>query len=138
MDCLPGEIRTYTKAAAESLQVPVGMIASFVLSVLSLSIQGKFEIQVKQDWTETVNLYLLVIARPSERKSPALKEVTSPIFNYTEKENERRRPKIQKYEMEKKILTGRLKTIQESLSKQGEKSQYDIQDALDCQCCPAN
>lgn len=133
VDSLPDNIRPYVIGVAESLQVPVDMIASFVLSIISLCLQGKFQIKVKPDWYETINLYTLVIARPSERKSPALKETAAPVYKYVKEENERRHPEIVKYELERKVLSGKLKNIQDSLSKSGSKTKYTIQDALECQ-----
>ena len=133
VDSLPDNIRPYVIGVAESLQVPVDMIASFVLSIISLCLQGKFQIKVKPDWYETINLYTLVIARPSERKSPALKETAAPVYKYVKEENERRQPEIVKYELERKVLSGKLKNIQDSLSKSGSKTKYTIQDALECQ-----
>lgn len=109
------------------------MAASLVLVIMSLCIQGKFWINVKPDWTESLNLYVVVVGRPSERKTPTLKEVTKPIFRYVNEENERRKPAIKEYELKKKIISGQLKTIQEALSKKNSKTKYAIQDALDCQ-----
>lgn len=109
------------------------MIASFVLAILSLCIQGKHVIQVKPDWIETLNLYVLVVGRPSERKSPSLKEVSRPVLDYVREENEQRRPEIARYEIEKKILSGKMKSIQEALSKPNSKTKYTLQDALNCQ-----
>lgn len=87
---------------------------------------------VKPDWYETVNLYTLVIARPSERKSPALRETSAPVHEFIKKENERRQTDIAEYELKKKILTGKLKNIQDSLSRPSSKTKYTMQDALDC------
>lgn len=133
VECLPDEIRGYVQAVAESLQVPVDMVASFVIAILSMCVQGKYAVQVKPDWAEPINLYMVVIARPSERKSPALKEVTAPAFKYVKEENERRKPQVAGYELQKKILSGKLKTIQDALAKQSSKTKYKLQDALDCQ-----
>lgn len=133
VECLPDTIRTYIEAVAESLQVPVDMVASLVLAALSLCVQGKFYVKVKEDWVEPINLYMIVIGRPSERKSPVLTEIEKPIFSYMNEENERRRPEIKKYELQKKILNGRLKTIQEALSKNKKNNPYTMQDAFNCQ-----
>lgn len=130
---LPEEIKPYIEAAAESLQVPVDMIASFIITILSLCVQGKFWIKAKTDWEESLNLYIVVVGRPSERKSPALKETVRPLFKYMTEENEKRKPAISEYGLKKKILTGKLKHIQESLSKAGNKTKFTMQDAIDCQ-----
>ena len=133
VNSLPQEIKDYITAVSESFQVSVDMTATFVIGVMALCIQGKYAVRVKPDWVEPVNLYTLVVARPSERKSPVLKEITSPVFKFTKEENERRKPEIASYELQKKILSGKLKSIQESLSKAGDKTKYTMQDALDCQ-----
>lgn len=130
---LPEEIRPYIEAVSESLQVPVDMVATFVLSILSLCIQGKYWLNVKPDWTESLNLYVVVVGRPSERKSPTLKETTKPVFKYVEEENEKRQPYIAEYELKKKILTGRLKNIQDALAKMSKKNTYTMNDAIECQ-----
>ena len=104
MEALPDQIREYVEAVAESLQVPIDMVACDVLGVISLCVQGKFQIKVKEDWTEPLNLYMATIMRPSERKSPTLKYVTQPVFDYMKIENERRKPAIDQYEFEKKML----------------------------------
>ena len=133
MERLPDGIKPYIEAVSESLQVPADMVSSLVLVVVSLCIQGRFWINVKPDWIESLNLYVVVVGRPSERKSPTLKEVTRPIFRYVDEENERRKPEIAEYELKKKIINGKLKVIQEALSKKNSKTKYTMQDALDCQ-----
>lgn len=129
----PVEIREYIEAVAESLQVPVDMVAMAVLTIVSLCIQGKYQIAPKKDWIESLNLYSIVIGCPSERKSPVLKEVEAPIFEYMEKENERRKSDIAEYKANKTILSGKLKTINDSLMKGGTKTKYTVQDAMECQ-----
>lgn len=133
VEYLPDEIKGYVLAVAESLQVSADMVASFVIAIISMCVQGKYAVQTKPDWVEPINIYMVVIARPSERKSPALKEVTAPAFKYVKEENERRKPQVAGYELQKKIISGKLKTIQDSLSKPGNKTKYKLQDALDCQ-----
>lgn len=135
VDALPDKIRPYIQATAESLQVSVDMVATFVIAIISLCVQGKYRIQVKPDWVEPVNLYAVVVMRPSERKSPTLKMVSAPVFEYMEEENERRQPDIEKYETKKKILTGQIKNISNSIASNYKKdnSKYTMEDILECQ-----
>lgn len=133
VDALPDEIKGYIEAASESLQVPVDMVASLTIAIISLCIQGKFFIEVKPDWVEPINLYMVVVSPPSERKSPTLKAVTAPVFKYVKETNERRQPMVSEYELKKRILSRKLKSIEEGLSKGGDKCKYTMQDAIDCQ-----
>lgn len=116
VDALPDKIRPYIQATAESLQVSVDMVATFVIAIISLCVQGKYKIQVKPDWEEPVNLYAVVVMRPSERKSPTLKMVSAPVFEYMEEENERRQPEISENETKKKILTGQITNISRKIA----------------------
>lgn len=94
----------YTRAISESLQVSEDMAAVAVLGVVSLSAMGNFYIEPKTDWVEPLNLYILITARPSERKTPVLKEVSAPVYEYVKEENQRRRPLYDRYLMQKKFL----------------------------------
>lgn len=132
IECFPAVIRDYVKGIADILQVPVDMEATMVLSTMSLCVQGKFQIDIKPGWIEPLNLYAVTINRPSERKSPALKEATQPVYDYMQEENEKRLPQIKEYGLRKKIIQGRLKTVQDNLSKKDNPT-CTLQDALICQ-----
>lgn len=132
IEFFPDVIRDYVKGIADTLQVPVDMEATMVLSTMSLCVQGKFQIDIKPGWVESLNLYTVAIGRPSERKSPALKEATQPVYDYMQEENERRLPQIKEYGLKKKIIQGRLKTVQDNLSKK-DNPKCTLQDALICQ-----
>lgn len=110
------------------------MVAVMVITTVSLSIQKKYAIEVKKDWKEPVNLYSLVVAKPSERKSPTLKEVTAPIYKYVIEENERRKQDIAEYELQKNILVKRIENMKKALSdpKKG-KEVYTMKDILEVQ-----
>ena len=64
LDALPEEIRNYASAVSESIQTPVDMAGCAALCVIATSIQGKYRIRGKPDWTEPLNLYVTEIAPP--------------------------------------------------------------------------
>ena len=72
VDALPPAIREYVLAVAESTQTPVDMSASAALAVLALCQQGKYRIAGKEDWREPLNLFVVIVAEPSERKSAVI------------------------------------------------------------------
>lgn len=98
VECLPDEIRHYAEALAESLQVPVDMPAISILGKIALCIQGKVEIEPKPGWRDPLNLYLVIVSRPSERKSSVEKATSKPIFEYAARVNEERREAIEEFE----------------------------------------
>lgn len=90
IECFPIELKRYIEELAEELQVPVEMIGTGVLTVLALCNQGKYSVECKKGWNESLNLYSVNIAKPSEKKSPTLKRLIAPIFEYESEENKKR------------------------------------------------
>ncbi len=104
VDALPPVIRAYAKSAAESVQVPVDMCASACIAVLALTMQGKYTVMGKADWYEPLNLYVLCIAPPSERKSTILSKVTGPINSYEADYNRRHALEIENCQNEYAVM----------------------------------
>lgn len=69
LDALSSKIKDYVLAVAESTQTPVDMAATAALTIMATCLQGKYKVAAKPDWIEPLNLYALIIAEPSERKS---------------------------------------------------------------------
>lgn len=84
--CLPGPLWDMTAAMAENLQTAGDMFGTNLLAACAICLQGKFSVNPKPGWLEPLNLYTVTIARPSERKSPALSiysnlEISIPTFS---------------------------------------------------------
>lgn len=116
-------IRAYIEAVAEELQVPIDMVATGVLTVISLCNQGKYLIEGKEGWKEPVNLYTLIIARPSERKSPTMVKITKPLVEYEKEENERRKNDIRNSKNLMEMYENKLKTLKNTYGKKPTKEQ---------------
>ena len=113
VDCLPLSLREYVKAAAETIQVPVDMTAAAALAAAALCVQGKFEVLVKPGWREPLNLYLVEAANPSERKSPVVKAMTQPIYQYTLDYNRREEEAVRAYQTRRSILQSAVSRLTE-------------------------
>lgn len=121
MDTLPGKVRGFSKALCESLQVSSGMVGPAVLAVVATGTQKKYDIHPLEDWYEPGNLYITIVAEPSERKSPTMKEELIPVYEYEAEENERLAPEIATYKAKKEVLENRIRNTINSLSKSGKK-----------------
>lgn len=108
VEVLPPVLRDYALAVAESIQAPVDMAAVGLLAVCALAAQGVWKIEVKPDWVEPLNLYALIIARPSERKSPVLREIACPVYDFEAAEQARREQPIREGQAKRQILEKRL------------------------------
>lgn len=117
VDKLPPVLREFVKAVAENLQAPIDMPAASALAIVSACAQGKFVVNVKPGWTEQLNLYIVVIARPSERKSPTLRVVAKPLYQYSKEENQRREPEIKRYRLRKEMLEKSIASLKDRAAK---------------------
>lgn len=117
MSSLPPVLRDMATAAAENLQVDPGMTATAALAATALCVQGKYIINPKPGWVEPLNLFTTVIARPSERKTPALAVMTRPLHSYEKEENQRRAPLIDEYRMKRDVLNKRIFNMKEAAAK---------------------
>lgn len=117
IDCLPDSVRGFVTELSESTQTPVDICASSALAILALCVQGKYRIQGKPDWIEPLNLYVVGIAEPSERKSAIISAVSRPVCTYEAEENKRLAPLIEKSKMELRILQQKQKAMEQKAIK---------------------
>lgn len=123
VDALPQTIRDYVVAVSETTQTPVDMSATASLGVLALCVQGKYQIQGKPDWIEPLNLYTVVVADPSERKSAIIKHMTKPIDSFEASFNQNNAASLNFNKAQKRILERRQRALEESAAK----GKYDKQ-----------
>ena len=126
-ELLPQNVRNFTNAVTDSLQVDSGMVAPAMMAAGALGIQKKFCAHPPPDWYEPGNLYIVIVADSSERKSPTMKEIMKPIYEYEKAENERRAPEIATYETKKKILQNQIDNITKAASKPNKKGKKDTE-----------
>lgn len=117
LDALPPTMRDYAAALSESVQTPVDMAGCSVLSVIATSVQGKYRIRGKPDWVEPLNIYLTVIAPPSERKSAIQHATVRPVSDFENRENIVNAAAIESSRMQRRVLERRLKSKEEQLAK---------------------
>lgn len=86
-ECLPDVLRDYVLAVAEDTQAPVNMAAVCGLAVMGLFSQGKFKVRIKGSWEEPLNLYSVIVASPTGRKSPITRLMTKCISDFEVEKN---------------------------------------------------
>ena len=106
--CLPQTIRDYVNFVAETTQVYPDMPASVALATLSVCLQGKAKVSFSPYWSEELNLYMLIIAPPGERKSAVFSAMTSPINKFVNEYNALHLIDVQTYFNSKKMLDSKL------------------------------
>lgn len=125
IDALPKIIRDYVVAVAETTQTPVDMAATASLAIMSLCMQGRYKVIGKADWNEPVNLYTLIIAEPSERKSAIIGLMLRPINEYELKYNQDNGYRFEASRIHKSALEIKKKTIENQFAK-GKATENDV------------
>ena len=116
-EALPATIRDYVLAVSESTQTPVDMSACASLAVMALCLQGKYRIKAKADWSEPLNLFTVIVAEPSERKSPIINLMTKPLNEYEAEYNSRNAAELEASKMNKRILEKRQRALEDKAAK---------------------
>lgn len=117
VDALPPIVRDYVLAVSESTQTPVDMSASAALAILALCEQGKFRIRGKADWAEPLNLFVVIVAEPSERKSAVISFMTRPLNTFEAEFNKQNAAELEASKMKKRILERRQRALEDKVAK---------------------
>ena len=117
VEALPPILRDYVRAVAETTQTSPDMAAAASLAVVAICAQGKFCISGKKDWAEPLNLFVVIIAPPAERKSAVMTLMTFPLEDYERKANDERSTAIYESEMLRSVLEREKKSIEDKVAK---------------------
>lgn len=109
-----GSLGEFVTAAAESLQVPVDLVAFAALATISTATGGRRRVQVKADWQESTALYLAALADSSEKKTPALNAAAAPLRAVEDELIEAARPEVEATAQEIRITTARMSKAEQN------------------------
>lgn len=122
VEALPEPLRSYCKAAAASYQVDEAMVGCCVLSVLSAVFQKcGYWVQVSPDWEEPTNLYTMITAAPSERKSPVLRDAMKPLIDALDAWNQEKAEQIEWLKKKVEVAKKKADNLTTSIAKRNAK-----------------
>ena len=101
---LPEPLRAMCEALAANLSVPLDLPACIGLGVASACGCGKICLNIREDWTEHGQLYMLVVMDSGSKKTPTFKKMTDVLFQTQAEENQRRAVQIKQDEAEVEVL----------------------------------
>jgi hypothetical protein len=94
-EALPGWLADQVRAVAEATQTPPDLAGCVGLAALSTIAGGRAFARVRRGWVEPVNLYTVVVMKPSERKSPVFNAMIRPIYELEQRLREQATETIQ-------------------------------------------
>ena len=78
------------------------------LDVLSVCLQGKYQVEGTPEYTEQLSLYTAVIASSGERKSGVMRPMTRPLYEYEHEYNEQHASEIRQNHRDRETLQRRI------------------------------
>jgi hypothetical protein len=106
------EFKRMVSEVATSYQVQPEMVVMPCLSIISLCLAGSAKVQISEDWKEDAPIWSIVVAEASERKSPVLKEVMSPIEEYFKDFGRRYKSELSSAVRRRRALTAKLAKLE--------------------------
>ena len=116
----PSSLQDYASASAIATQTPLPMNIAAVLAAAAIPVQGKFKVQITDGYLEPLNIYVAVVARPGERKSAVIRNMTQFMSEYEAQRNELLGPEVMESQQEKNVLMQRQERAQKDAAKNGD------------------
>ena len=101
---LPPILQDFCTACSESLEVSLESVICTSLACISIAIQKKFYVEIKEGYREPTNTYWLIALPPSERKSAIVSLCRLPIEEWEREKQRNEIAESKRRESEKKTL----------------------------------
>jgi len=80
VDALPESCRRFVREAAVSLGCALDLVAVPLLGLLSAAVGNSRQVELKRGWKESAALFVVVVAEPGDKKTPAQKAALAPLW----------------------------------------------------------
>ena len=116
-DILPDWLQDKVDQTAEMIEAPKTMVAMTALSVLSVALHAKTKMTVRPGWVIRPNVFMFVVAKPGESKSPTLSELYKPIRSYEKEISELHQSNIYSLSAQYKAIDEQIIKAEKELNK---------------------
>lgn len=117
-EVFPSPFREFIKELARSTETPVELAGLLTLAVVATAGQAKYRVQIKEDYHEPVNIWVLPVLPPASRKSGVYSAVTLPFRNWEREIRDKLTPEIEAAASRRKTMEARIKELRNKLAKQ--------------------
>jgi len=129
---LPEPFASFAHALSVETETPEAMTVMTILGILGLILSRKMRIQVNSNYSEPVNLYIMIVLKSGNRKSQILKVCVNPLVQWEKEQcknlaDEIRQKKSRRSTMEKTIE----KMRKDAASANDENERRCIQDKIE-------
>lgn len=118
--CAP--LKRFVKGIAKTMQVEPEMVFIPTISSISLTLCGTSDVRLNDTWVEPPPFWGVVVAKPSERKSPVMNTITRPIYEKLNDINVKFGMGIKEFQIRKKKKQAEIDDIEKRIYKTGKNS----------------
>jgi DNA polymerase-1 len=118
VECLPAWMADYCVDVAIALQVPVDLNAMLVLAFAAAAFARKVVVEIRDGWTEPLNIFCVVALPPGERKSAAFAKAMRPVAKFEAELIEKAAPAIAEAETRLRQQQAKLSYLEKQLAKE--------------------
>lgn len=131
INALPDVLKQYAMEVANSTQTPIDMAAVGTLTIISACMRNLYKVEGKKNWLEPTNIYSVIIAEPSERKSAVTALVTKPVDEFIKAYNDAHKVEFEMSKATKQKLENKKNSLLSQSKRKGEdKTAVDFNDEL--------
>ncbi len=121
----PPPFEMFVKELARSTETPIELAAMLTLSVVATATHKRYQVQIKADYSEPVNIWSVVVLPPASRKTRVHGEVAAPLKKWECEQKEIFEPQIQSAESKRKTGEARLKELRNNAAKSSDDNKYN-------------
>lgn len=122
----PEAVEEFVKDVSRSTETPIELAAGVCLAVLATAAQKKYRVQVKADYFEPCNLWVVVALPPATRKTAVFKEFQQPLVQWEKRQRSLFKDEIREKESKRKNITAELDALRRKLGK-GDREAIEVQ-----------
>jgi len=104
LGAFPSPFKEYINAVAAYTYTWQDMGAAACLGAVATAVSGKINMRLSSGFEFPTTLYIIIVAKPAERKSSVFSSFTNIIYQYEDKKNRELRPAIVEYNIKKEQL----------------------------------
>ncbi len=112
---LPGALGEFAESLSAHTETPRELAALMCLAVTSASIAGQVEIEVREGYTEPLNLFVAAVLESGTRKTAVVTAAGQPLVDFEREEMERIAPERRKAISERKTMEARIEKLRKEI-----------------------
>ncbi len=114
LNCLSPVFKEMAYGIARTTSTDVSMASTVLLSAVSYCFSGMYRMEGKKDHTEPLTLYSLILAEPSEKKSPVMRFSKAPFVSFESNYNEDNKTEIFASQERRDFLKNEIEAMKKS------------------------